>query len=145
MAAERSAHVDTLDQPTPVDAPQAHTIHKAVPFGADQDERARLLRVWSTVSAPLLFLAAAFVLVDSRVGMVVGAAMFAIVFLAIEAIARKQFILFAVSLVAVVVAVLVATAAVQGVLGQWRLVVAALLAAFAGAIMIANLRDLRRG
>jgi hypothetical protein len=142
---ERTAHIDTLRGPPSVEEPQSHLRHKAVPTGHPHDERARLLRVWSSISAPLLFLAAAFLVVDHRMGVIAGVATFAVVFLAIEAIARRRLVAFALTLLGVIVVALVGVAVVQGVLGRWRVVIAAVLGASAGAVLFANIRDLRRG
>lgn len=144
-ADERRAHVDTLRQHAIVDDPQAHLRHRAVPVGHDHDERVRLLRIWSTISTPLLFLAMGLLIVDHRFGIVSGVTAFVVVFLAIEAIARRRLVAFVVTLIGVIVAALVTIAVVQGVLGRWRLVLAALLAAIGCAILLANIRDLRRG
>jgi hypothetical protein len=145
LSDERTAHLETLRRPPALAATQAHVRHKAVPTGHTESERLRFLRLWSAVSAPLLFLAGAFLLVDHQLGVVVGVATFAVVFLTIEAIARRRLVAFALTLIAVIVAALVALAVIQGLLGQWQFVLAALLAATAGAILLSNLRDLRRG
>ena len=142
---ERAAHVETLRRPPSVEDPQSHVRHKTVPTGHADDERLRFLRVWSSVSAPLLFLAAAVLVVDHRVGVIAGVATFAVLFLALEAIARRRLVVFALTMVGVVLGVLVGVAVVQGVLGRWRFVIAALLAASAGTVLLANVRDLRRG
>ena len=115
-----------------------------MPIDRQRDERDRLLRVWSTVSAPLLFLVVAFLLVDTRFGIVAGAGAFVLLFLTVESIARHHFIAFALTAAAVVATVFVVFAVVQGLLGNWQLVLAAVLAALAAAVLVANLRDLRR-
>lgn len=105
----------------------------------------RSARVWSTISSPLLFAAAAWVIVDPRVGVIAGAASFAGVFLAIEAIARRQLVAFVATVTVLVAAWLVTLAVVRGVLGQWRIILGALFVGMAFAVLVANVRDLRRG
>ncbi|MPY93626.1 MAG: hypothetical protein GEV08_11360 [Acidimicrobiia bacterium] len=145
LATERAAHEDTLARPPAVAPPQAHLRHKALPAGQVTDARPRLLRGWSTVSTPLLLIAAAFLLVDHRLGVVAGITLFVVVFLTIEAVARGRLISFALSLLVVAIGGLLGVAVVQGVLGRWELVLASLLGVAAGAVLVANLRDLRRG
>lgn len=142
---ERAAHLDTLTHPRPAADPQAHLRRKAVPLGDERDERDRLLRVWSTISGPLLFLAAAFLVIDQGVGVVVGVTSFAVVFLAIEAFARRRLVAFVLTLIGVALTAVIALAAVEGVFSRWRPIIAAGLAVFAAVILLANLRDLRRG
>ncbi len=85
---ELIAHRATLaDPPPPVD-PHAHLRHKVVPVGQADRERIRFLRVWSTVSTPLLFAAAAWLIVDHSLGVLTGLLAFTVVFLTIEATAR---------------------------------------------------------
>lgn len=144
LVEERAAHVDALAGRRRAVLPQAHLRHKAVPVGRDHDERTRLLRIWSTLSAPLLFLAAAFVVADDRVGVRIGVAGLAVVFLTIESIARRRLVAFASTLVLALVGLLLAIAIANGVLGHWQLVVAALFAAVGAVVLLANVRDFRR-
>jgi hypothetical protein len=144
-AAEREAHMDTLARPPTQVAPQAHLRHKVMPVGQADRERTRFLRVWSTISTPLLFAAAAWLLVDHSLGVIAGVTIFTVAFLIIEAIARGRLFGFILTLLVIVIGVTVALAAIEGVLERWRVVIAVLLVAIAAAILAANLRDLRRG
>ncbi len=145
LVAERAAHLEALAGPLDPEPAQAHIRHKVLPSAQVKDPRTRFLRIWSTVSSPLLFAAAAWLIIAPTVGPVVGAALFAVVFLAVEALARRRFASFFVSLVVVLVAGSVALAVVEGVVDRWRIVVGILLLALAVAVLVANLRDLRRG
>jgi hypothetical protein len=142
---ERNAHADTLTRPPAPEPPQAHLRHKHLPFGRSEVERDRFLRIWSTISTPLLFLAAALIIVNHSLGVIAGVAVCAVVFLTFEAIARGRLISFAISLIGVIVVGLLVIATVKGILGEWRIVVGVLLAALALGVLVANLRDLRRG
>lgn len=144
LECERAAHVDTASHRGPTRPPQAHLRHKAVPVGSRRDERTRLLRVWSTLSAPGLFLAAAVVVGYDRVGVRIGVAVLAVGFLTIESIARRRLLAFASSLAVAVVGFLVAVAVASGALGHWQVVIAAVLAAVGAIVLLANVRDLRR-
>ncbi len=142
---ERSAHLDALAHPPSPAPPQAHLRKKAVPVEAEVDTRPGFLRVWSTISTPLLFAAAAWVLVDHDLAVVTAVVIFAVIFLAVEAIARRRFLAFAVSLALVAVAGLLGLALARGVLGRWQIVLAVLFGAAAVITLVVNLRDLRRG
>ena len=145
LVAERAAHLEALARPLDPEPVQAHLRHKVVPSAQAKDPRTRFLRIWSTVSAPLLFVAAAVLIIAPNVGLIAGAAAFAVFFLAVEALARRRFASFLVSLVLVLIAGSVTLAVVGGVVEQWRVVVGILFGVVAGAVLVANLRDLRRG
>ncbi len=101
--------------------------------------------MWSTISTPLLFVAAGWLAVDPSGGLVASVILYAVVFLGIEAIARRRLLAFVVSVFGVALAVSAITSIAQGVYGQWQVVLAALLGIAAIAVLVANLRDLRRG
>jgi len=151
LVARRAALSDELDRlrrfrvrPRPPVAAQAHLRHKARPLDQSVGTRPTLLRLWSTVSAPLIFLAAAFLLLDQDVVVVSGVAAFVVVFLGIESVARRHFLAFATALVAVAVVGAIAIAAARGLLDRWNVVAAILLGVAALATLLANIRDLRR-
>src|SRR5690606_11033515 len=55
---EQAAHVDALAHGLPQPPPQAHLHHRTLPVDRQPDQRrATFLKVWSTVSTPLFFLA----------------------------------------------------------------------------------------
>ena len=145
LSAERVALADALDRPPQPAPPQGHLRHKVVPTSQVRDERERFLRVWSTISSPLLFAAAAWVLIEPRPSIIAATAAVAVLFLTIEAIARKRLLSFLVALVVVVVAATVALAVVQGVVVRWQIVLGVMFAVIAVSVLVANLRDLRRG
>lgn len=141
---ERAAHRRALAQSPPPGEPSAHLRRRATPIEADVDTRTRVLRVWATVSTPLLFAAAAFLLVDPNVAVASGAVGFTVVFLAIEAVARRRFVQYATTLALIVVAGTLALALARGVVGRWHVVLAFAFGAAATATLAVNLRDLRR-
>jgi hypothetical protein len=116
----------------------------ARPLDAPTDARPTFLRVWSTISTPLLFAAAAWLLVDQDVGVATGVAAFAVVFVAIEAIARGHFVGFLASLALVLAVGVVALSLAVGLGHQWQLALAIVLGAAAVLTLAVNIRDLRR-
>jgi hypothetical protein len=145
LLAERSAHTDALLNPPPPPAPQAHLRNKAVPVEAQTDTRSRFLRVWSTISTPLVFAAAAFLLFDQHIAVITGVVVFAAVFAGVEAIARRRFFDYVATIALVVLAAVVVVTLAQEVFGRWQTVLAVLFGAAAVVTLVVNLRDLRRG
>ncbi len=144
-ADELDAHRATLADPLPPVDPHAHLHHKVEPVGHAERERIRFLRVWSTISTPLLFAAAAWLIVDHSLGVLTGLIAFTVVFLTIEATARGRLLGFVLTVLATAAGLLIALAAVEGVLERWRVLIAVVFVVIAAAILAANLRDLRRG
>jgi hypothetical protein len=145
LRAERDAHVDTIERPPPPPDPQAHLHHKSVPAGQRDRERIRFLRIWSAISVPLLFAAAAWLLIDHSWGVVFSLSLLTVVFLAVEAVARGRLLGFLMTLTALVIGASLVISALQGVVGQWRVVIAAVLVALAALLLAGNILDLRRG
>jgi hypothetical protein len=145
LLAERSAHAEALENPPSPPPPQAHLRKKALPVEAETDTRSRFLRIWSTLSTPLLFAAVAFLFFDQNVAVITGLVVFAVVFLGVEAIARRRFLAYAMTIVLAVLAVGLAVLVAQEVFGRWQTVLAAVFGAAAVATLVVNLRDLRRG
>ena len=133
-----------IHRPAPDPGPQAHLRRPAVPIGARPDSRSRFLRVWSTVSTPLLLAAVAYLLFDQDLAVVRGVAMFVVLFLALESVARGEFVRFATSLVVVVAVGLVAVAALRGVLDNTTIVLGVIVGVAAVVSLVVNVRDLRR-
>ena len=145
LVAERAAQLDALARPLDPEPVQAHLRQKVLPATQVKDPRTRFLRIWSTVSSPLLFAAVAVLIIAPNIGLVAGAGVFAVGFLAVEALARRRLAAFVVSLFLLLVAISVSLAIVGGVVNQWRIVVGSLLGAVALVVLVANMRDLRRG
>jgi hypothetical protein len=145
LALERMAHLDSLTHPPEPAPPHAHLRHRSRPIGERSDTRDRFLRAWSVVSTPLLFLATGLLLFDQSTGVVAGIGIFVVVFLGIEAIARRRFFAYVVTLALVTVGVLLALALVTGLFERWRPLVAGALALTGVVVLVANLRDIRRG
>jgi hypothetical protein len=141
----RAAHLDHLAEPPPAPPPHAHLRNKAAPVAAAEGTRLRFLRIWSAISTPLLFAAAAWLLLDHDVAVITGVATFAVLFLGVEAIARRQFVVFTLTVVVIVVAGLVALAVAQGFLDRWDVVLAIAFSALAIVTLVINVRELGRG
>ena len=98
LVAERAAQLDALARPLDPEPVQAHLRQKVLPATQVKDPRTRFLRIWSTVSSPLLFAAVAVLIIAPNIGLVAGAGVFAVGFLAVEALARRRLAAFVVSL-----------------------------------------------
>ena len=107
-ADELDAHRATLADPLPPVDPHAHLHHKVEPVGHAERERIRFLRVWSTISTPLLFAAAAWLIVDHSLGVLTGLIAFTVVFLTIEATARGRLLGFVLTVLATAAGLLIA-------------------------------------
>jgi len=70
--------------------------------------------------------------------------LFVVLFLGIEAAARARLLSFLVGLALTALTVALAAVLVTGLLQNWRVVLAALLAAVALVLLVVNLRELRR-
>lgn len=129
---------------TPSVAPHAHLRHRPLPIPPDPRGRRRLLRVWSTVSTPLLFVLLGLLVVSrgrSIMGLVVPALL---IVLTIEAAARGRLLGFVVRAFALVVLASIVGAIVAGLVANWRVTSLALFLAAAIASLVVNLRELMR-
>ena len=104
--------------------------------------RHRVLRIWAAVSTPLLITLIIWLLVGNSsshytVGVVVGITLL----VGIEALARGRLLAFLVTALALVAAILI----IGGLVQQWRLTLAILLAIGAVVLLWQNLRELRSG
>lgn len=145
LIVELEAIERALTTPAAAAHPQAHLVRKAVPFGEAPDVRRRFLRVWSTISTPLLLAAVALLAIGDGIGVVSGLVTFAVAFIALEAIARGRFLTFAATVLVVVVGGLIVVAIASEVLGRWQTIVGIIFVAAALATLVLNLRELRRG
>jgi hypothetical protein len=124
--------------------PHAHLKHRRVPYATERSERDRFLRVWATVSSPLMVLALVVVLLRPPTGMLTALAVLLFVFFAIEALARRRALAYlgGVAVVAggLVISGAVAVAAVQ----NWRIALSVVLGLAAAGLLALNISDLRR-
>jgi hypothetical protein len=145
LAEERRTHLDTLSRPQVPEPPQAHLTNVHGPRVEEQRRRTRLLRFWSVISTPLLLVAIIAILNSRSVLSLTAVGNVILLFIAIEAFARRRLVSFIAS-VAMLIALLVVVLIIAALLKDyWRLVVSALLAAAALALLVGNTRDLRHG
>jgi hypothetical protein len=135
---------DRLDRPAPAVDPHDHLRHRRVPLPSETTSRRRLLALWSAVSTSVVLLALMTIVLAPAWDVGGLAVETVIVLFALEALARKQLLRFAV-LVALGIAVGALALAITGALvADWRLVVATLLALAAAALLFLNVRELLR-
>jgi hypothetical protein len=144
-ASERHRLVTALRQDVPVEHPHAHLRHRNVPLPAEPRERRRLLRIWSTISTPVVFVLLALLLVlPTERPTIVLAGLGILLVLAIEAITRKRLLTFALSLTVLVVASGAAVVVITALLASWQLTLGILFLLLAMVFLVLNLREARR-
>ena len=141
---ERRAHVTSLDEGLSPEPPQAHITRTHQPY-PEQESRQRFLKLWAAVSTPLLLTAFIVALLVSPFAAIVDVAILAALFIGVEAIARGRFVSFLASLLLLVAAVAVAVGLLLLFLNYWRIALAVLIGVAALALLVANLRTVRRG
>lgn len=107
--------------------------------------RPRFLKVWAAVSTPLLVLTIVVLLTAPPLAFFTSVAVFAGLFLGVEAAARGRLLIFVGGLVLTAVTVAAVAVLVVGLLRNWQAVLAVVLALAAVALFAVNLRELRRG
>jgi hypothetical protein len=143
LVEERAAHTAYLAGERDAEPPDAHLRNPHLPYAAQEDLRARFLRVWAAVSTPVLVLGLVGVLVRPSIPVFIGFPTFLVVFGVVEAIGRRRVLAFATVLGAVVVWVVVVAGLIWALLSSWHLVLAGLLAALALVLLVVNVRELR--
>ena len=145
LAEERRTHLDTLSRPIPAEPPQAHLRHRHLPRMEEQERRTRFLRFWSVVSTPLLIASLILLVTSHPAEYLATIAALILLFLGVEAIARRRFLSFVASAVLLVMVVVAGVALVVGFVRYWQLTLSVVLGIVAVALLLANLRDARRG
>ncbi|MCE0487445.1 hypothetical protein [Ornithinimicrobium sediminis] len=141
---ERQRLLAVRDTPPPPVHPHAHLRHRQEPLPDDSTGRQWLLNIWSRISTPLILLLLAAVVSPTRASDPLWAVLGLLVVLVVEAVAQKRLITLALSLVILVGAGLVLVALFTGVIGSWRIILAALLAAAGLAMLVLNIQEVRR-
>ena len=124
--------------------PHAHLRRRAVPLPTESRERRRLLRLWATLSTPLLFVALAVFVHSDGPSLAVGALIVVAVVMGIEAITRGHLRSYVLRVVAGAAVVAAGWLLVLGLLASWRMVAVGILLAAAAFFLGSNLRELRR-
>ncbi len=143
-ADERIRLFRLLDGDVVVEHPHAHLNHRPVPLPTDPTERRRLLRIWATISTPLLFALVA-LMVGSDGLSILGSAFAAfLIVLGIEALTRRRLASYLVRVVLLLAAFSLAGLVLAGLIASWQTTVVLLLASLAIVFLFLNLRELRR-
>jgi len=137
-----AASREHLDHPPRPLAPDAHLRPSAT--AADHRKRPRMLRVWGALSTPLLVGTIVVLLLGPPLAFLTSLVLFVVLFLGIEAAARARLLSFLVGLALTALTFALAAVLVTGLLQNWRVVLAALLGGVALALLVVNLRELRR-
>jgi hypothetical protein len=144
LAEERRAHLATLESPIPDEAPQAHISRAHRPYVEAQERRTRFLGLWAAVSTPLLLAAIIVVLIASPLAFVTTVGVLFLVFAGVEAIARRRLLSFLASMLLLLAAIALIVGLTLLFLRHWRTALALLVGAAALALLVGNVRDLRR-
>ncbi len=151
MATERVALGDEqlllerrLDGPPVETDPHAHLRHRRLPLPAETPGRRRVLAIWSAVSTSVVLVVVGFVVLSPGWDVDGIAIETVIVLFALEALARKQLVRFALLVLAFLAVGALALALSGALIADWRLVVALLLGLAAAALLFLNVRELLR-
>jgi len=142
LAEERTAHIDALARPPSLEPPDAHLGGAGRPTVMDPHRHTAFLGAWAALSTPVLILWIGVLLTRPTALTLSGAATFLLVFAGVEAMARQRVRLLLTALLGVAVCLLVAASLVVALLGDWRSVIAVLLALAAVSLPVLNVREL---
>ncbi len=141
---ERRRLEAALETPPGAAHPHAHLRHRALPVPSESRDRRRLLRIWATISTPLLFVILALLVRSGGPSLMFSAAIAVVIVLGIEALTRGHLRSYVMRLVGGAALVAAGWLLVLGLLESWRTVVVGILLATAAFFLVANLRELRR-
>jgi hypothetical protein len=144
LADEREAHEDFLARPAGLGPPDAHLQHVHLPDVVDRERHSAFLRIWATVSTPVLILGIGLLLTGSSAALLSGFAMFLLAFIAVEAVARRRIGLFFVGVAVAVVWLFIGAGLFVLFLRNWQLLLAGLLIVVALVLLVVNLREFGR-
>jgi hypothetical protein len=141
LAEEREALAHASTHGLPREDPHAHLRRRALPNVDPVRTRTRVLRIWSAVSASVLLIGLALILLGQFGALVPAVAGLVAIMLCAEAFARGQLARFVAGLLALAVLAVAAWLAALAALGHWRAALAVLLFLAAGAVLLASIRD----
>lgn len=124
--------------------PHAHLTHRPTPLTVDPKQRRQVLRIWATVSTPLLFVLLALIVRSTDRSILGSAVTLFVIVLAIEALSRRRLATYLVRVALIVAFLSFGGLIVAGLIASWRTTVAVLLIALAVVFLVLNLRELRR-
>jgi hypothetical protein len=144
LAEERRAHLATLAEPVPAEAPQAHLKRAHQPYVRAQERRTRFLALWATVSTPLLLGSIIVVLLVSPLAFITTIGALILLFAGVEAIARRRLLSFLASTVLLLATAALVVGLILLFLKHWRTAISVVVGIAALALLAGNLQDLRR-
>jgi hypothetical protein len=124
--------------------PHDHLRHRRVPLPTETTSRRRVLAIWSAISTSVVMATLIFILVAPEWNARGLAVEVVIVLFALEALARKQLVRFAVLVVASLLVAALLLALGSALVADWRVVLAFLLGLAAAALLFLNVRELVR-
>jgi hypothetical protein len=127
-----------------VEHPHAHLTHRPIPLAPDPKQRRQILRIWATISTPLLFVLLALIVRSTDRSILGSAVALFVIVLGIEALSRRRLATYVVRVGVVVVVLSFGALITAGLIASWRVTVTVLLVALATAFLVLNLRELRR-
>ena len=127
-----------------IEHPHAHLGHRPVPLVADPKQRRRVLRIWATISTPLLFVLLALIVASTDRSILGSAVTLFLVVLGIEALSRRRLTTYLLRVALIIGVLSFGGVLIAGLIASWRLTVVVLLGALATVFAILNLRELRR-
>jgi hypothetical protein len=141
---ERRAHLASLSEGLPPEPPKAHLHKTHRPYLDEQERQTHFLKIWAAISTPLLLSSVILILVVSPLALLADIGILACVFLGFEAIARRRFLSFLGSLVLLVAVVAIGVGLIVLFITHWRVALSLVVGVAALALLVANLRAIRR-
>lgn len=124
--------------------PHAHLRVRPLPLPTEAASRRRFLRVWATVSTPLLIALVGFMVISRGWALLTLGGFGLLAVFALEAIARRRLVAFVLTVAALFAATSIALAVVTGLFASWRITVGIVVFAAAAGVLVANVRELIR-
>jgi hypothetical protein len=143
LAEELRIHLDTLSRPLPAEPPYAQNKKGHARLVEEQRKRTRVLRAWAALSTPLLLALVPVVLLARPLAWLTTIGAAALLFLGMEAFARRKFLSFLGSTLLVVATVVVVIVFVRLGHQYWKYALSAAFGLAALALLMGNLGDLR--
>ncbi len=144
LAEQLRAHRDTLARPPGPEDPQAHIKTPHAPRGAEHG-RNRLLRIWAVISTPLLLALVPVALSARPATWITTIVVTAVLFLGVEAFARRRFLSFLGSALLLLAIIALTALIVELVRQHWRIALSVIFGGAALTLLAGNLGDLRHG
>jgi hypothetical protein len=145
LAEELRAHRDSLHLAIPIEPPQAHIKQPYGPRSDEQKRRMRFLQIWAAASTPLLLALVPVVLLARPLAWLTTIGAAAVLFIGMEAFARRRFLSFVGSTLLLAATVVIVVEFVRLGHQYWKYALAALFGLAALALLVGNVGDLRHG